>query len=119
MKQFFKQTADSIIAHVKDMLDESNRKGGVIGTILMVGGFSESPYGIVTSVGCAVKPLFFPSNVRLIANMSSGFCFMNSLHTSVGHHYTHTQYIWHQQTTGGEDEPNIVYMRNSSGHHKT
>ena len=39
-------------------------------------------YGIVTSVGCAVKPLFFPSNVRLIANRSSGFCFMNSLHTS-------------------------------------
>jgi molecular chaperone DnaK (HSP70) len=44
MKQFFKQTTDSIIAHVKDMLAKSKRQGGVIGTILMVGGFSESPY---------------------------------------------------------------------------
>jgi hypothetical protein len=42
MKQFFKQTTDSIIAHVKDMLVKSNRQGGVIGTILMVGGFSDS-----------------------------------------------------------------------------
>jgi hypothetical protein len=44
MKQFFEQTTDSIIVHVKDMLVKSNRQGGVIGTILMVGGFSESPY---------------------------------------------------------------------------
>ena len=44
MKEFFKQTIDSIIDHVKDMLVKSNRKGGVIGTILMVGGFSESPF---------------------------------------------------------------------------
>ena len=44
MKQFFKQTTDSIIAHVKDMLVKSNRQGGVIGTILMVGGFSDSQF---------------------------------------------------------------------------
>ena len=43
MKQFFKQTTDSIIAHVKDILIKSNRQRGVIGTILMVGGFSDSP----------------------------------------------------------------------------
>ena len=42
MKQFFEQTTDSIIVHVKDMLVKSNRQGGVIGTILMVGGFSDS-----------------------------------------------------------------------------
>jgi hypothetical protein len=30
MKEFFKQTIDSIIDHVKDMLVKSNRKGGVI-----------------------------------------------------------------------------------------
>ena len=43
MKQFFKQTTDSIIAHVKDILVKSKRQGGVIGTIVMVGGFSDSP----------------------------------------------------------------------------
>jgi len=43
MKQFFKQTTDSIIAHVKDILVKNKRQGGVICTILMVGGFSDSP----------------------------------------------------------------------------
>jgi hypothetical protein len=43
MKQFFKQTTDSIIAHAKDILVKSKRQGGVIGTIVMVGGFSDSP----------------------------------------------------------------------------
>jgi molecular chaperone DnaK (HSP70) len=43
MKQFFKQTTDSIIAHVKDILVQNKRQKGVIGTILMVGGFSDSP----------------------------------------------------------------------------
>jgi hypothetical protein len=43
MKQFFKQTTDSIIAHVKDILVKNKRQRGVIGTILMVGGFSDSP----------------------------------------------------------------------------
>jgi molecular chaperone DnaK (HSP70) len=43
MKQFFKQTTDSIIAHVKDILVKNKRQRGVIGTILMVGGFSDCP----------------------------------------------------------------------------
>ena len=43
MKQFFKKTTDSIIAHVKDILVKNKGQGGVIGTILMVGGFSDSP----------------------------------------------------------------------------
>jgi hypothetical protein len=43
MKQFFKRTTDFIIDHVKDILVKSKRQGGVIGTILMVGGFSDSP----------------------------------------------------------------------------
>jgi len=43
MKEFFKKTIDSIIAHVKDILVKNKRQGRVIGTILMVGGFSDSP----------------------------------------------------------------------------
>jgi len=43
MKEFFKQTTDSIIAHVKDILVKNKRQGRVIGTFLMVGGFSDSP----------------------------------------------------------------------------
>jgi hypothetical protein len=34
MKQFFKQTTDSIIAHVKDILVKNKRQGGDIATIL-------------------------------------------------------------------------------------
>jgi molecular chaperone DnaK (HSP70) len=43
MKQFFKQTIDSIITHVKDILVKNKRQGGDIATILMVGGFSDFP----------------------------------------------------------------------------
>jgi molecular chaperone DnaK (HSP70) len=43
MKEFFKKTIDTIIAHVKEILAKNKRQGGVIGTILMVGGFSDSP----------------------------------------------------------------------------
>ena len=42
MKQFFEQTIDSIITHVKDILVKNKRQGGDIATILMVGGFSDS-----------------------------------------------------------------------------
>ena len=41
--QFFKKTTDSIIAHVKEISDKKKSQGGVISTILMVGGFSDSP----------------------------------------------------------------------------
>ena len=43
MKEFFKKTIDTIIAHVKEILAKNKRQGGFIGTILMVGGFSDSP----------------------------------------------------------------------------
>ena len=43
MKEFFKKTIDTIITHVKEILAKNKRQGGVIGTILMVGGFSDSP----------------------------------------------------------------------------
>ena len=41
--QFFKKTIDSIIAHVKEISDKNKSQGGVISTILMVGGFSDCP----------------------------------------------------------------------------
>ena len=44
MKGFFAPVIDAIVNHVKDLLVECASRGEDIGTILMVGGFSDCPY---------------------------------------------------------------------------